>query len=204
MPKGADSSWVQKLYKNHMKKKHFSKPRLSQTAFIVHHFADDVEYEVTGFVEKNRDTVNQEHLAILKASEVGKINTEYKEVIHDARYKKYCWIFFPNKATWVNLGPFKPANLCKMLAFLGLSTNSHPYLCLNKEGKGLPFWKYLSVLLFHKDFVGPSGLPVCSFFFFLLKDNKGVTCLSLLEIMVMNVKKKLTNAMKSLKFEMIT
>lgn len=70
MPKGADSSWVQKLYKQHLKKQHFSKPRLSQTAFIVHHFADDVEYEVTGFVEKNRDVVNQEHLAILKASEV--------------------------------------------------------------------------------------------------------------------------------------
>ena len=70
MPKGADSSWVQKLYKQHLKKQHFSKPRLSQTAFIVHHFADDVEYEVTGFVEKNRDVVNQQHLAILKASEV--------------------------------------------------------------------------------------------------------------------------------------
>lgn len=79
MPKGADSSWVQKLYKQHLKKQHFSKPRLSQTAFIVHHFADDVEYEVTGFVEKNRDTVNKEHLAILKASEyeiVGDLFTE--------------------------------------------------------------------------------------------------------------------------------
>lgn len=72
MPKGADSSWIQKLYKHHMKKEHFSKPRLSQTAFIVHHFADDVEYEMKGFVEKNRDSVNQEHLAILKASEVCK------------------------------------------------------------------------------------------------------------------------------------
>ena len=70
MPKGSDSSWIQKLYKQHLKKQHFSKPRLSQTAFIVHHFADDVEYEANGFVEKNRDAVNQEHLAILKASEV--------------------------------------------------------------------------------------------------------------------------------------
>ncbi|XP_074612959.1 unconventional myosin-Va-like isoform X2 [Acropora palmata] len=69
MPKGADRSWVQKLYKNHLNKKHFSKPRMSETAFIVHHFADNVEYEVKGFVEKNRDTVNKEHLAILKASE---------------------------------------------------------------------------------------------------------------------------------------
>ncbi|XP_022802810.1 unconventional myosin-Va-like isoform X2 [Stylophora pistillata] len=79
MPKGADSSWIQKLYKHHMKKEHFSKPRLSQTAFIVHHFADDVQYEIRGFVEKNRDSVNQEHLAILKASEyemVGDLFTE--------------------------------------------------------------------------------------------------------------------------------
>ncbi|KAJ7393773.1 Unconventional myosin-Va [Desmophyllum pertusum] len=79
MPRGADTSWVQKLYKQHLKKQHFSKPRLSQTAFIVHHFADDVEYEVAGFVEKNRDVVNQEHLAILKASEyelVGDLFTE--------------------------------------------------------------------------------------------------------------------------------
>ena len=74
MPKGSDLSWAQKLYKHHLKKaKHFDKARMGNDAFLIHHFADVVEYNVHGFVLKNRDRVNEEHLAILKASEVGKL-----------------------------------------------------------------------------------------------------------------------------------
>jgi myosin-5 len=68
MPKGSDKSWVEKLYDKCKKWEHFSKPRLSQTAFIVKHFADNVEYEIAGFLHKNRDTVMEEQLNILKAS----------------------------------------------------------------------------------------------------------------------------------------
>ena len=68
MPKGTDKSWVEKLYDKCSKIQHFAKPRLSQTAFIVKHFADDVEYECAGFLDKNRDTVNEEQINILKAS----------------------------------------------------------------------------------------------------------------------------------------
>ena len=68
MPKGSDKSWVEKLYDKCKKYEHFSKPRLSQTAFIVRHFADMVEYESAGFLDKNRDTVMEEQLNILKAS----------------------------------------------------------------------------------------------------------------------------------------
>ena len=32
------------------------------------HFADNVEYECAGFLDKNRDTVNEEQINILKAS----------------------------------------------------------------------------------------------------------------------------------------
>ena len=47
MPKGSDNSWATKLYDKHLKKhKNFDKPRTSNTAFIVRHFADNVEYEV--------------------------------------------------------------------------------------------------------------------------------------------------------------
>lgn len=71
MPAGSDEKWAQKLYKMHLNKsKHFSKPRLSNLAFVVHHFADLVQYDTNGFVEKNRDSVNEEHLLLLKASEV--------------------------------------------------------------------------------------------------------------------------------------
>lgn len=45
MPKGSDESWVQKLYDQHLNSKphpHFRKPRMSNSAFTVLHFADTV------------------------------------------------------------------------------------------------------------------------------------------------------------------
>ena len=42
MPKGSDRSWIEKLYDKCKKWEHFQKPRLSQTAFLVTHFADKV------------------------------------------------------------------------------------------------------------------------------------------------------------------
>ncbi|XP_060770466.1 unconventional myosin-Va [Neoarius graeffei] len=69
MPKGSDNSWAQKLYNTHWKKsEHFDKPRMSNKAFIIHHFADRVEYHCVGFLEKNKDTVNEEQINVLKSS----------------------------------------------------------------------------------------------------------------------------------------
>ena len=71
MPKGSDVTWATKLYKQHLKNgHHFEKPRMSDMAFIIRHYADDVVYDCIGFVEKNRDTINEEHLSLLRASEV--------------------------------------------------------------------------------------------------------------------------------------
>lgn len=99
MPKGTDSTWCNKLYDKHLKpstaapssatsstsntsnltaastasitpQNHFSKPRMSSNAFIIHHFAEKVEYQVEGFLEKNRDTVLEEQLKVLKYSDV--------------------------------------------------------------------------------------------------------------------------------------
>lgn len=71
MPRGSDNNWCQKLYDKHLtKSEHFSKPRTSRSAFIIHHFADKVQYQVDGFLEKNRDTVLEEQINTLKASEV--------------------------------------------------------------------------------------------------------------------------------------
>ena len=70
MPKGSEANWVQKLYDKHTKSKHFSKPRMSRTSFIIHHFADNVEYQMDGFLEKNRDTILEEQINLFKASQV--------------------------------------------------------------------------------------------------------------------------------------
>ncbi|XP_031715429.1 unconventional myosin-Va-like isoform X1 [Anarrhichthys ocellatus] len=71
MPKGSDDTWAQKLYNTLLKQNaHFDKPRMSNRAFIIHHFADKVEYQCQGFLEKNKDTVNEEQINVLKKSKV--------------------------------------------------------------------------------------------------------------------------------------
>ncbi|XP_046682194.1 unconventional myosin-Va isoform X2 [Homalodisca vitripennis] len=67
MPKGSDSSWVEKLYSTCTKWPHFSKPRFGTNAFVIKHFADRVEYEALGFLEKNRDTVVEEQVEVLRS-----------------------------------------------------------------------------------------------------------------------------------------
>uniref|UniRef100_G3PH09 Methyl-CpG binding domain protein 3b n=1 Tax=Gasterosteus aculeatus aculeatus TaxID=481459 RepID=G3PH09_GASAC len=77
MPKGSDESWVLKLYDQHLSSKrhpHFQKPRMSNGAFVILHFADAVQYECDGFLGKNRDTVFEELVNVLKASQVGTWN----------------------------------------------------------------------------------------------------------------------------------
>uniref|UniRef100_A0A8C7GAK8 Myosin VAb n=1 Tax=Oncorhynchus kisutch TaxID=8019 RepID=A0A8C7GAK8_ONCKI len=71
MPKGSDDTWAQKLYNTFLKKSDlFDKPRMSNKAFIILHFADKVEYQCEGFLEKNKDTVNEEQIIVLKLSKV--------------------------------------------------------------------------------------------------------------------------------------
>jgi len=71
MPSASDGNWCHKVCDMHAgKSKHFEKPRLSQTSYVIIHFADRVEYQIEGFVEKNRDTVLDEQVKLLKASTV--------------------------------------------------------------------------------------------------------------------------------------
>ncbi|XP_070599668.1 unconventional myosin-Vb isoform X1 [Erythrolamprus reginae] len=81
VPKGTDENWAQKLYDRHGNSQHFQKPRMSNMAFIILHFADKVEYYCEGFLEKNRDTVHEEQINILKASKYPVI----VELFHDEK-----------------------------------------------------------------------------------------------------------------------
>ncbi|XP_014393320.1 PREDICTED: unconventional myosin-Vc [Myotis brandtii] len=69
LPHGTDENWLQKLYNNFVNKNSlFEKPRMSNASFIIQHFADKVEYKCEGFLEKNRDTVYDMLVEILRAS----------------------------------------------------------------------------------------------------------------------------------------
>ncbi|CAG8705556.1 34749_t:CDS:10, partial [Gigaspora margarita] len=72
LPAGTDASWCQKLFKNFdtpQYKQYFQKPRFSNTGFIISHYAHDVTYESENFLEKNRDTVPDEHLTLLRSTD---------------------------------------------------------------------------------------------------------------------------------------
>ncbi|RIB05104.1 putative myosin MYO2 protein [Gigaspora rosea] len=72
LPAGTDASWCQKLYKNFdtpQYKQYFQKPRFSNAGFIISHYAHDVTYESENFLEKNRDTVPDEHLTLLRSTD---------------------------------------------------------------------------------------------------------------------------------------
>lgn len=70
LPMGSDEQFVTKLHHNYAADKHkfYKKPRFGKSSFTVCHYAIDVTYESDGFIEKNRDTVPDEHMAVLRAS----------------------------------------------------------------------------------------------------------------------------------------
>ncbi|KAL4399250.1 Myosin type-2 heavy chain 1 [Malassezia pachydermatis] len=73
LPSGHDSSFLQKVYGQLQPKPEFkdflAKPRFgAQSAFTVRHYALDVTYDVDGFMEKNKDTLPEEHLSLLSTT----------------------------------------------------------------------------------------------------------------------------------------
>ncbi|CAG2174746.1 unnamed protein product, partial [Oppiella nova] len=71
MPKGTDETWGAKLYSQIKIGDVFQKPKFgSRNSFIIQHFADTVVYNVEGFLEKNRDTIWDEQIDLLKRSTV--------------------------------------------------------------------------------------------------------------------------------------
>ena len=68
LPMGSDEQFVTKLHHNYAadKQKFYKKPRFGRSAFTVCHYATDVTYESDGFIEKNRDTVPDEHMEVIR------------------------------------------------------------------------------------------------------------------------------------------
>ncbi|KAI9009129.1 P-loop containing nucleoside triphosphate hydrolase protein [Hyaloraphidium curvatum] len=74
LPSGSDTGLVGKLYARfagttpQTQQPFFEKPRFSVKAFTVKHYAIGVSYDIDGFLEKNKDTVTEELLAVLSNS----------------------------------------------------------------------------------------------------------------------------------------
>jgi myosin heavy subunit len=73
VPKASDTSFLSKLIAKHDKHPNFAKPRPrekdSQLGFYIKHFAGDVCYKVTDFLEKNKDTLQEDLKELITSSE---------------------------------------------------------------------------------------------------------------------------------------
>uniref|UniRef100_A0A8C6WAU8 Unconventional myosin-VIIb n=1 Tax=Nannospalax galili TaxID=1026970 RepID=A0A8C6WAU8_NANGA len=68
-PQGTDVTMLQKLNSVHANNKAFVKPKnIHDTRFGIIHFAGEVHYQVEGFLEKNRDMLSTDILALVHSS----------------------------------------------------------------------------------------------------------------------------------------
>ena len=68
-PRGSDKGFLQKVVGEHKKNAHFDMPRIQRVPqFGIKHYAGVVTYDVDAFLEKNRDTLRDEMVLLVKKS----------------------------------------------------------------------------------------------------------------------------------------
>ncbi|SCU90988.1 LADA_0F07470g1_1 [Lachancea dasiensis] len=154
LPAGSDESWTQKLYQTLDKpptNSVFSKPRFGQTKFVVSHYALDVTYDVDGFIEKNRDTVSDGHLEVLRATNNSTL-TSILGVIDKhaaALAEKQEASRKPGPARMANkkptLGSMFKQSLIELMGTIN-STNVHYIRCI-KPNEAKEAWKFDNLMV---------------------------------------------------------
>ena len=80
MPKGSDKTFVEKLVSAQSKNKDYFKPFMKDPKmFVVEHYAGTVRYDSTGFLEKNRDQLNDDAYAVIQQSQLPFLVTLFDE-----------------------------------------------------------------------------------------------------------------------------
>ncbi|KAM4875157.1 unconventional myosin-X [Thomomys bottae] len=67
-PQATDSTLLEKLHNQHSNNHFYVKPRVAVNNFGVKHYAGEVQYDVRGILEKNRDTFRDDLLNLLRES----------------------------------------------------------------------------------------------------------------------------------------
>ena len=83
--RGSDSAWVEKMAQQFPKGHAYYEPkRLSRTEFVVKHYAGPVDYESTGFLEKNKDSMSQDLTDVMGSTEHEDMSLIFKQQSADA------------------------------------------------------------------------------------------------------------------------
>jgi Myosin head (motor domain)/MyTH4 domain/RA like domain len=64
-PQATDDTLLQKMHQNYEDQPRYTAPRTSKTTFVLSHYAGDVEYEIFGWLDKNKDTVQDQIIGLL-------------------------------------------------------------------------------------------------------------------------------------------
>ncbi|KXL51019.1 hypothetical protein M433DRAFT_7133 [Acidomyces richmondensis BFW] len=150
LPMGSDESFVNKLHHNYSGDKHkfYKKPRFGKSAFTVCHYAVDVTYESDGFIEKNRDTVPDEQLEVLRntsslfLSEVLEVSANVRERDTAAVAPKATALGKRSAAAArkPTLGGIFKTSLIELMNTIN-STDVHYIRCI-KPNEGKEAWKF--------------------------------------------------------------
>lgn len=70
--KGSDEGWLGQITACPQLKRnpHLQFPKIRSSTFLVRHFAADVSYTVSGFMEKNKDSVSEQLLQVMAGARV--------------------------------------------------------------------------------------------------------------------------------------
>lgn len=149
LPAGNDQSWVEKMYQSLDKpatNNVFKKPRFGQTKFVVSHYALDVTYDIEGFIEKNRDTVGEGHLEVLKDT-TNKLLSDVLSIIdkNAAQLEKSGTVKKGISAKKPTLGSMFKNSLIELMKTIN-STNVHYIRCIkpNEEKRA---WEFDSLMV---------------------------------------------------------
>jgi myosin-5 len=151
LPMGSDEQFVTKLHHNYSGDKHrfYKKPRFGKSAFTVCHYAVDVTYESDGFIEKNRDTVPDEHMEVLRSSS-NKFLIEILDVASSIREKEATPVAKPGTTMSAGrriatnrkptLGGIFKSSLIELMATIN-STDVHYIRCI-KPNEAKAAWQF--------------------------------------------------------------
>jgi myosin heavy subunit len=89
VPRGSDDGVLQKILKNHKDHKSLTKPKPksclnAHSCFVVEHYAGPVAYNITNFLEKNKDTLGEDVKKMFKRSHDTVVAGLFEEQTRDA------------------------------------------------------------------------------------------------------------------------
>ncbi|XP_077423265.1 unconventional myosin-Vc isoform X1 [Vanacampus margaritifer] len=144
-PQGTDQSWLQKLYNYLDSNPLFERPKMSNETFVIQHFADKVEYQCKGFLEKNRDALYEELFEVLRLSKFAFLANFFQEEGQSTLNVKGIkvkparpGVKSANKQLRASIGDKFRSSLSLLMETLN-ATTPHYVRCIKPNDEKLPF-----------------------------------------------------------------